>query len=130
LIFSVDSVVTIVELFKTKNIISQIEKISRELSEKAEVKYFDFQVKYHRSKKEFTEHVIELKNKLTNKLETLPAKSVTNRVKIELNKLGKYIDTSRRLNRFYKKYPNSKSFVLFQVIKTLENLPRRNKEES
>lgn len=127
LFFTIDSVVTIIELFKTKNIISQINRISKELSNKAEGRYKEFQVQYHRSKKDFIEHVLELKDSLNERLENLPTQQITGKLKEEFRKLNMYVNNARRLNRFYKKYPNSKSFELFQVLKSIENLQNRKK---
>lgn len=122
LVFIVDSIITVIELFKTRNIISQIESISKELSIKMEFKYKEFQHQYKRSKKEFSEYVVDMKNNLTEKLNQLPTKSITLRIKDEIQKLNTSIGTAKRLNRFYRKYPNSKSFILFKLQKTIENI--------
>lgn len=129
IVFMIDSVITVIELFKTKNILSQIETLSKELSTKAEAKYKEFQLQYQTSRKDFTDHVNDMKNTLIERLEQLPGQSITKKVKEEVESLNNSIQTSRRLNRFYRKYPHSKSYILFQVTKTLESLPFKRKEK-
>ncbi len=127
-IFVIDSVITTIELFKTKHIISQIEAISKELSLKVEGKYQEFQLQYRKSKQDFTENVLELKSNLLEILKQSSSNTVTKRIKEDLNKISKTLSTQRRLNRFYKKYPNAKSFGLFRVKKTIEDLLIKRKE--
>lgn len=128
IVFMIDSVVTLIDLFKTKNIISQIERISKELSEKADIKYQDYRKQYQNSLKEFHEYVSEIRNNLKAKAELLHNNTVSEKLKTEFKNLNDRLNTSRKLNRFYKKYPNSSSYQLFQVQKTIEKIQQKVKK--
>jgi uncharacterized protein Yka (UPF0111/DUF47 family) len=126
-IFVVDSFVTLIDLFKTKNLIDKIEQLSKDLSGKLEIRFEKGKNNYRSSKKEFSDYLTELSVTLKEKYENLPSKKLSNSIKEELKKLNKQIHTSRRLNRFYRKYPNSSSVQLFRVKKFLESLPKIKK---
>lgn len=121
-IFISDAVITLIDLFKVRNIMQSIEKISKELGEEVEVKIADLRKEFQVRKSNLYNSIVDVKNQLVQRYEEVPDTSVSKRLRLELNKLSNKLLKGRSLSRFYKKFPNSYSIELLGVKKRIKQI--------
>ncbi len=127
-VFTIDSVFTLRDLFRLKNVLATIERISNELSEKLDDTYGDLKQLYYEKRGKLDDTILDIRSSLQDRFDQLPLEGITSRVKEELNRVQTLITSSRNITRFYRKYPHSSSRQLFTIKKWLESLQMKIKK--
>ena len=121
LIFSIDSYFTLRDLFKLREIIIKLEKLSKEITEKFEVSVSDIKEGIQFSKDYLKGNLVEVKSQIQVLLKNLPNGPTVKKIKNELEQVSKTLKTRSRIYRFMSKYPNSFSTKLTNLKIKLRN---------
>jgi uncharacterized membrane protein len=120
-IFSIDSYLTLRDLFKLRDIIIKLEKLSKEITEKFEVSVSDFKGGIQFSKDYLKGNLIEVKSQIQDLISNLPSGPSMKKIKTDLELLSNTLKNKSRVYRFMSKYPNSFSTKLTKLKINLKN---------
>lgn len=124
LVFTVDFAFTLRGLFKVRNMMIAIEKLSKELKGKVEDTVGELRLSLNTRKDNLYNSLLEIKDEL----ELRYSASQSNRtpyIKNELEKISNAISSNKYVVRFYKKYPNSGSTRIQKSKKLLESISKK-----
>jgi len=121
IIFSIDSYLTLRDLFKLRDIIIRLEKLSKEISDKFEVSVSEFKDGIQFSKDYLKGNLVEVKSQIQELISNLPAGPSMKKIKTDLEQVSNAIKTRSRIYRFMAKYPNSFSTRITSLKVTLKN---------
>lgn len=121
LIFSIDSYFTLRDLFKLRDIIIKLERLSKEITEKFEVSVSEFKEGIQVRKDYLKGNLVEVKSEIQVLINNLPAGPTVKKIKAEIEQLSKTLKTRSRIYKFMSKYPNSFSTKLSNLKIALKN---------
>jgi len=124
-VYTVDGITTLNELFKIRNVISKINNYTAQLGERVEVTYSNIKDEVLERKTSLQESILEVKDYLEKRYSDLPDDSLTKKVSTEFLNLNETYTSSKKVNRFYKKYPNSYSVEILSIRKLLGKIKNR-----
>lgn len=123
-VFTIDLIFTLRDLFKVRNMMLAIEKLSAELKDKWDESVTEIKASLNTKKEGLFNSLQEIRNELESRYNKLPS-GPTPRVKRELEKISKAISNNKYVARFYEKYPNSSSKGLKRSRELLASLQKR-----
>ncbi len=122
IIFTIDSVFTLIDLFRVKKIIETIQRLSKELGDKLDEKFIDAKSALSERKGNLQESIVEIKQMLLDSYQKISNTSVSKQVIFELEQIQNYITNTRSISRFYLKYTRSSSLLLHKAKRFLKGL--------
>jgi uncharacterized membrane protein len=122
IVFSIDSYLTLRDLFKLRDIIITLEKLSTEITGKIGVSVADFKDGLQLRKDYLKGNLSEVKLQIQELLKKLPSGPSFKSVKTELEKVSDTLKNRSSIYRFMAKYPHSASSKLSTFKLTIKNM--------
>lgn len=119
LVFLFDSYITLRDLFKFRNIIVTLEKISKELKLNVEQSLSEIKVSFKEYRMTLAQSITNAREELENRYKELPSVS-SEKIKEQLNKISNQMKNSVHIKRFMNKFPTSKSRNIMKIRKRFE----------
>lgn len=123
-IFTIDSAFTLRDLFKVRNMMVTLEKLSEQLKGKVEGSMNEIKANLNTKKDNLLKQIEETKNELESRYketqETLPPA-----IKKQFEKLTNTIKNNKFVARFYRRFPNSRSKNLQKIKLSLQSFVQR-----
>ena len=108
-VFIVDEYFTLRDLFKVRDIIITLERVSIELSMKLNLRVEEVKSEIILHKENMIESLLELKEEIEEKFKDIKEEKFITRIRTQLDTVKQSIENRPRLRRLSDKYPNSHS---------------------
>lgn len=129
IVFMLDSYITLKDLFKLRDIILSLEKMSKEVGERLDASITEFKLQSKIRKDNIKETILELRKQLREQYNQLDESRIKIRVLKDLDKISDVLQLNKRISRFFDKYPNSFSKQLSRSKLMLKKISTRIKKK-